>query len=379
MKNVALLLLVLLPFALGACKAKAENPETEQKICVDSADVEKNSHNQKKTESKLISLAFVGDVMMGTNFPDSSYITKDRGRSLFVDCKSIIREANLAIANLEGTMYYGTQGTTRKSTNSATCFIFRMPGDHAQHLVDAGFDAVGIANNHSNDFGQVGRKLTLQNIKNVGLGVSGIKGMAEECIIERDGITYGFLQFAASCTNTLDLNSESDIDFYISRIRKKCDILIVTFHGGAEGSAHTHVPFTTEYFVGEKRGDVAKFARRAVDKGADIVIGHGPHVPRAMELYKGHLIAYSLGNFCTPYRMNLAGVSGYAPLLVATINSGDGTFDSGKIHSFKQQKGVGPRLDTANSAAQLIRNLTLSDFPKSGLDISESGNISVKE
>ena len=324
-----------------------------------------------------ITLAFTGDVLMGTNFPDSSYITKDRGRSLFIECDSILRLADVAIGNLEGTCYYGTQGECRKasSPNSKTYFIFRMPGDHAQRLVDAGFDAMGIANNHAGDFGPTGRKLTQENLRSVGLQFSGQKGMAEETVIERDGIRYGYLAFAASCGNTLDLNDAPARDELIKRLRPQCDVLIVSFHGGAEGTSACHVPKKTEYFLGENRGDVHKFAHECIDRGADIVIGHGPHVPRAMELYKGHLIAYSLGNFCAPYRMGTGGATGYAPLLWVQLDPKTGEFQKGKIHSYKQVKTVGPRRDATNAAAHNIANLTKQDFPNSGLTFSEDGEI----
>lgn len=354
---------------------------------VDSADVasaqllvEEEGQASPVYDRSSVTLAFTGDVLMGTNFPDSSYVTSDRGRSLFVDCDSLLRTADVAIGNLEGTCYYGTQGEIRKKANpnSNTYFIFRMPGDHAQRLVDAGFDAMGIANNHAGDFGQTGRKLTQENLRSVGLQFSGRKGMAEETVIERDGIRYGYVAFAASCSNTLDLNDAPARDALIKKLRPLCDILIVSFHGGAEGTAHSHVPCKPEYFLGENRGDVHKFAHECIDCGADIVIGHGPHVPRAMELYKGHLIAYSLGNFCAPYRMGTAGATGYAPLLRVQLDPKTGCFQTGRIHSFKQVKTKGPRLDATNAAAHNIASLTKQDFPNSGLEFADDGTITQK-
>ncbi len=381
MKKLPLLLSLLLCVALNACSncgnkwgnllSATDTDSTKTQDSIGKFDPNGNAPAE-------VSLAFVGDVMMGTNFPDSSYITKDRGRSLFKDCAPYIKAADLAIANLEGTMYYGTEGELRKMTNPKTYYIFRMPGDHAQNLVDAGFDAVGIANNHSNDFGITGRKLTLANLRSVGLGVSGVKEMAEECLIERNGVTFGFLQFAAACTNTLDLNNEAEVKQYVTALRKKCDVLIVTFHGGAEGTAYLHVPMAEETYVGERRGNVAKFARLCVDLGADIVVGHGPHVPRGMEIYKNHLIAYSLGNFCTPFRMGVSGTKGLAPLLVARVRTDNGAFAGGQIHSYRQQERIGPRTDATNEAARLINQLSQADFPQSAPAISPEGVISPK-
>ena len=326
-----------------------------------------------------VTLAFTGDVLMGTNFPDSSYVTRDRGRSLFMDCADILRDADLAIGNLEGACYYGTKGeVTKNVSNTSRCFVFRMPGDHAQRLADAGFDAMGVANNHAGDFGQTGRRLTVENLRSAGVQVSGQKGLAEEVVIERNGVRYGYLAFAASCSNTLDLNDSARRDTLISQLRPRCDLLVVTFHGGAEGTSACHVPRRKEIFLGENRGDVCLFAHECIDRGADIVVGHGPHVPRAMELYKGHLIAYSLGNFCAPFRMSTAGATGLAPLLQVQLDVTTGLFQEGQIYSFKQVKGAGPRKDDTHAAARNIASLTRQDFPQSGLVISEEGRITVE-
>ena len=328
------------------------------------------------TVPKSVTLAFTGDVLMGTNFPDSSYVTRDRGRSLFVDCADILRAADLAIGNLEGACYYGTAGEVKKKvTSTSRSFVFRMPGDHAQRLAEAGFDAMGIANNHVGDFGTTGRCLTVENLRSAGVQVSGQKGLAEEVVMERHGVRYGYLAFAASCGNTLDVNDPVRRDTLIRRLRPQCDILVVSFHGGAEGTSACHVPRKKEIFLGENRGDVHKFAHECIDCGADIVVGHGPHVPRAMELYKGHLIAYSLGNFCAPFRMSTAGATGFAPLLQVQLDVSTGHFQKGHIYSFKQVKGAGPRRDDTHAAAKNIASLTRQDFPQSGLVISEEGEI----
>jgi poly-gamma-glutamate capsule biosynthesis protein CapA/YwtB (metallophosphatase superfamily) len=109
-----------------------------------------------------------------------------------------------------------------------------------------------------------------------------------------------------------------------------------------------------------------------VDAGADVILGHGPHVPRALEVYKNKLIAYSLGNFCTYGMFNLNGTSGYAPLLEFQVN-GNGDFLNGKIISFLQKGEGGPKLDLNNAAARLIQQLSKEDIPESKLQISDSG------
>jgi len=79
--------------------------------------------------------------------------------------------------------------------------------------------------------------------------------------------------------------------------RQQADLVIVSMQAGAEGSDALIVRDQPERYLGEERGNTFRFARRAVELGADLVIGHGPHVLRGMECYRGKLIAYSLGNF----------------------------------------------------------------------------------
>ncbi|MCF0206671.1 MAG: CapA family protein, partial [Bacteroidales bacterium] len=327
---------------------------------------------QQTTKATSVSFAFTGDVMMGTNFPEN-YITPDRGKTLFKNCKELLKSADLAIINMEGTCYEGTDGELRQMTNPNTYYIFRSPGDHAQHLSDAGIDIVNFANNHSYDFGQTGREKTIQTLRGVGVELSGIRELAEGCVLERKGLKIGYVSFAASCTKVNDMLNDEEVERLVKKYRGLCDILVVGFHGGAEGVAAANIPMKTEYYVGENRGDVVKFAHKCIDLGADIVVGHGPHVPRAMELYKGHLIAYSLGNFCTPYRMGNKGMCGHAPLLYVTLNANDGTLKNGNIHSFLQHNGSGPTVDSLHLAAKDIRRLTIEDFPNAGIEISEKG------
>jgi poly-gamma-glutamate capsule biosynthesis protein CapA/YwtB (metallophosphatase superfamily) len=169
----------------------------------------------------------------------------------------------------------------------------------------------------------------------------------------------------------LDLENATSI---IHDLKQRCDILIVSFHGGAEGATYEHVPFKMESYLNAKRGDVHTFAHNAIDAGADIILGNGPHVSRAMERYKGRLIAYSLGNFCTYKSVSVAGVCGMAPLLKVYLNK-KGEFINGNIISFRQTHEKGLVRDTLNRVTKRIKLLTEMDFPESGLDIDDDGSI----
>ena len=141
---------------------------------------------------------------------------------------------------------------------------------------------------------------------------------------------------------------------------------------------HRNITRKQEYFYGENRGNVYLFSHTMIDAGADIILGHGPHVTRAMEIYKNKLIAYSLGNFCTYKRFSLKGVKAYAPILEVTLNE-DGEFLKGKIHSAIQTKSRYPFMDEEKKAFQEIKRLTLTDFPENKIEFYDDGNFSVKK
>lgn len=330
---------------------------------------------QEAFSSAPLRLALVGDIMMGTTFPDDShgaFLPAKNGAMLFADCDSLLRSADIAAGNLEGTLL-DSGGTPKKCRDPKACYIFRTPTAYVRNLTDAGFDFLGVANNHANDFGAAGVASTVRTLQGAGIAYAGLKAGPRTATLVRDGRRIGLAAFGHSA-GTMSIHDLQSLRSTVSQLKKSHDIVVVSFHGGAEGPKYSHVPHGPETAFGEPRGDVEKFAHAAVDAGADIVYGHGPHVPRAAELYKDRLILYSLGNFCTPYRVSLNGASGLAPLVEVDL-APDGRFLSGQIHSFRQQKGVGPRLDTTHATAREIRRLSAADFPASPLRISPDGRL----
>lgn len=331
---------------------------------------------KKRNLPPSVTIAFTGDIMMGTTFPDSihgSGLPANDGKNIFDDVREVISSADFAGGNLEGSFLEGP-GHRRPMTNPKTYFIFRMPPKYVTNLLDAGYDFVGIANNHINDFGAPGRESTMKTLRDAGLAHAGLKDKCETAYVERNGVIFGIAQVGHGMNN-VNVNDLNEVKRVVKQLRDSADIVILSFHGGAEGSAHTHVPGKPEYYVGEQRGDVKAVAHAAIDAGADVVFGHGPHVVRAAELYKDHPIFYSLGNFCTPYRMGIAGLTGQAPVAVVELDM-EGKFKGGKIHSFIQQRGLGPRKDPTNAAARQIKALSIQDFPESPLRIADDGTLS---
>jgi poly-gamma-glutamate capsule biosynthesis protein CapA/YwtB (metallophosphatase superfamily) len=323
--------------------------------------------------SDTVSVIGVGDLMMGTSFPDSSTLPADPSL-LLSNVDEIISSADFAIANLEGCMI--DVGGEPKDCWGKTdrCFIFRMPESYVQHILQAGFDAVNLANNHVRDMGYQAYRRTMAVCDSSGLHHAGIYD-APSTIVEKNGITFGFAGFSPHWATSRMQNDENVIKV-ISDLDAQCDVVVAMFHGGGEGKEYASTPRENQNYNGEIRGDVYHFSHTAIDAGADIVFGAGPHVTRAVELYKDRFIAYSLGNFCTYKRFNLEGSRGVAPIM-KVLTDKDGNFISAEAIAIKQRYPGYPVPDASKRTVKELQILTQTDFPEmdSVLVIDDSGHI----
>ena len=373
MKRIPLALLALSAM-LFSCQAAGSNDGNN------SSQQAADGENERATADPSRTYSFVGcgDILLGRNYPEGTHqMTAKDGADLLTGVDSIIRGADVAMGNLEGVLL--DKGGTPKNCGGdpSHCFTFRMPERYAKHLVNAGYDLISIANNHGRDFGESGQKSTMRVLREAGLAYAGIKGVCETDTIHRSGLVIGFIAVAPH-TSMLSNHEYDYVASLVKRLKEDdhCDIVVVSMHAGAEGTSHTHVTRQDEMFLGANRGNVYKFAHRMIDAGADIVFGHGPHVVRAVELYKGRFIAYSLGNFCTPFGISKAGKTGYAPLIRVDVDS-KGEFRSGKIYSALQKGASGPRLDAGHVVVKEIKALTKADIPESPLVIADDGTMSL--
>ena len=316
-----------------------------------------------------LTIAAVGDMMIGTDYPEN-HLPDDDGVSFLADVTPVLSQADIAIGNLEGVLVDGGE-PGKKCSNPSACYLFRSPTRYAEHYRAAGFDVLSLANNHARDFGEDGRTASMEAIAAAEMSHTGREG--DFASLEFEGISIAVLGYAVTKNSNMlldyDLAEQTIGDFSESH-----DIVIVFFHGGAEGKDVTHVPFAEEEYYGEPRGDVVRFSRMAIDVGADLVIGHGPHVVRGMENYKDRLIAYSLGNFATYYGISVEGIKGVAPILLATLD-GEGKFVGADIVSTIQVRPAGPLIDEEQRALRLIRGLSVQDFGQSGLVFGDEGSI----
>lgn len=329
------------------------------------------------TEQQRYRIMMMGDIMLGTQHPfndTGAYLPLNDGINLFDSIAPILHKGDFVVGNLEG-VFLDRSEEADKCLNDFSAYNFMMPTRYAHLLKDAGFTALAITNNHANDFHQMGVRSTCETLRNVGLPYSGVKSEGGYTLIERNRVKYALCAFSTS-PGGYHMDDISTARQIVNEADSIANIVIVSFHGGAEGVGATHVPKQKEWFKQVRsRGDVYKFSRACVDAGADIVFGHGPHVARAIEIYNDRIIAYSLGNFCTPTGINISGKLGYAPLLEVEINT-TGKFIKGQIHSFKQRKRNGPLPDSTHSVACEINTLSISDFPDTHPTISPTGTIS---
>jgi len=322
-------------------------------------------------ELKTIKIIGVGDMMLGTNFPNSSYLPSNDGKDILGPVKEIISKGDLSFGNLEGVLLTG-EGTVKRCSNPDVCYAFKMPDHYVHYFKEAGFNVLSMANNHVRDFGKIGTDNTIRLLTEAEIAYAGL----ESCpytTFEKDGITFGFVAFSPN-TGTIKINDYARAKEILAKLDSIVDIIIVSFHGGAEGSTKTHITRETEMFLGENRGNPYEFARMVIDAGADVVLGHGPHVTRAMDIYKDRFIAYSLGNFATYGRFNLSGSNGVSPIIELDIDT-TGKFIKGQIHSTKQVGRGGPVLDPLNKVLKEIISLTKTDIPESTLVIHSDGSI----
>jgi hypothetical protein len=371
-------LLVLLLAGLAGCTtAPPSDPAGTAEPAVDIAPhapkgVTPQRPPQPEKPTTRIRIAAVGDMMLGTDYPDN-HLPDDDGVSFLAAVTPWLSSADLAFGNLEGVLLDGGE-PAKKCSNPSACYLFRSPTRYAEHYRAAGFDVLSLANNHARDFGEEGRTSTMAALDALGIRHSGREGDFASFIV--NNLKVAVLAYAVTKESNLLLDYEL-AEATVTEYATRHDIVMVSFHGGAEGADATNLPFAEEEYYGEPRGDVVLFARRMVDAGADLVIGHGPHVVRAAELYKERLIAYSLGNFATYYGISVAGIKGIAPILITTLAS-DGRFIEAELVSTVQLRPDGPSIDEQQRALILMRGLSAEDFERPGLRFAPDGKLAAE-
>jgi hypothetical protein len=323
-----------------------------------------------------VTIKAVGDMIPGSNYRGKADLPTEPGEALaaereflFGNIKPFFDDNDLLFGNFESTLT--DYPTSAKDTSQNMTFAFRTPPVYAQMFKELGFDVLSVANNHSMDFGDPGFEDTIAHIEQAGMKAVGKKDQIVYKTV--NGIPMAFIGFSYLPYH----NSMQDLEragALVREAKQQAKIVVISVHAGAEGSDAIHVSNRTEYFFGEDRGNLVAFAHAMVEQGADLILGHGPHVPRALELYQGKLIAYSLGNFVGYKTLSTVGTLGDSLILKAQLNA-EGDFVSGRVIPVALDNNGIPKLDDYFQSVVLIRNLIRTDFPQTPITIDDMGYI----
>lgn len=231
----------------------------------------------------VITISALGDCALGNEFAQRGHTFADvyaeKGAAyFFANVKEVLAADDLTIANLE-TCLTNEHQKRDKSVEKTPFWIKGEPG-YTQILKEASIEVVNIANNHTFDYGQLGFEETLQSLDKADIAYCGYE---HEVIKEIKGIKIGFMGFCQFGNREKQLNKE--IKEQIKTLKTKVDLMIVSFHWGSELAVK---PSPKQY----------ELAKIAVEAGADLVLGHHPHVLQGIGEYQGKTVVFSLGNFC---------------------------------------------------------------------------------
>ncbi|MCS4275165.1 putative membrane protein YcfT [Mycetocola sp. BIGb0189] len=311
-----------------------------------------------------VSIGAVGDILL---YDASRGIPADQAAGYFDHVRPWFTE-DIVTGNLEQALT--SDNGTNKCARLNDCFAFRSDPAAASSL--RGFTDLNLANNHSRDFGQGGYDATRAALEGAGIRPVGDR---DEISCTRVGeLTVAMIGFAPYST----FNRVTDLRHVRKIVRtaaERADIVIVQAHMGAEGAGADAVRPGTETMFGENRGDPIAFAHAAIDAGADLVLGHGPHILRGMEWYRGKLIAYSLGNFGGGGVFGKDPATRFGAYLSVTL-SADGTVSAARVRSIRLTQADGiPLPDPTHRAAHLMNQRGVRDLRESAAIISPDGTV----
>jgi poly-gamma-glutamate capsule biosynthesis protein CapA/YwtB (metallophosphatase superfamily) len=313
---------------------------------------------------RTVTIAAVGDTMLGSTptLPPSpeTYFAQVEGQL----------SGDIVFGNLEGTLTEVSE-SPKCGEESTECFAFRAPPTFAYSLHTAGFTVMNNANNHSYDFGEAGEEETVSALRRARIAQSGLPD--EITVVRAHGLRVAFLGFAPY-SNTASLTDLPTAAALVKKASRRADIVVCAIHAGAEGTEAQHLTGEEETYLGEDRGNPEEFAHTAIDAGADLILGAGPHVLRGMEIYRHRLIAYSLGNFSGFHNFTTEGALGQSVILHTTLGPAGG-FRAGRLTSVQLIEAGQPAPDPSGAGAKLIASLSREDLGSGAVRVGSGGRL----
>ena len=342
--------------------------------------------NGPKRLSSTVKVCAGGDVTLGTNLDpfwakyaadtlSQLYGLSPDPDSLAPALKPFLSGADVVLLNIEGAIGDGP-APQKCGPRSTSCFAFRQPPNAAsalRRLVDSNVVMVGnLANNHSRDAGDAGRDTTIAHLAAADIRVTGADTIATPIALP-SGDTIAILGFHTD-TASPDARDLAAVRRHVARAVSEYGTVIVTMHLGAEGPLAQRTRNATERFLKLNRGNPVRFASAAFAGGATLVVGHGPHVLRAIEWRGDRLVAYSLGNLLTYGPFKLREPTNYGAVLCATVDSARHVGRAELRPTMQLWPGV-LQADTTKRVWALVDSLSALDFPRTGARIHADGTI----
>ena len=316
---------------------------------------------------ETFTLAWGGDVT-----PGSAYgLPPANGATMLAGAADVLAGADIAAVNLEGTL--GLGGRAKCAPHAGpTCFSFQAPAANVVALAEAGVDVVNVANNHANDYGPTGQALTARALRSGGIAFTGRPGQVTSLRLPHADVAFlGFAPYGWAAP----LRDLRAVRRLVRAAAARANVVVVFMHAGAEGAGQVHTPNHAETAFGENRGNARAFAHAAVRAGADLVLGSGPHVLRGIALYRGRLIAYSLGNLAGFRNFGLGGRTALSAVLRVRVGP-RGAFAAGTLQSLRLVGAGLPTPDPTAAAARLVSALSAQDFGRRGVRVGAAGTLS---
>jgi len=367
------LLLGLLALGCGGRVPQAgPSPEPEVPIAAPLSLRAREARPIPSAPDRSVTVCAGGDVMLGSNL-DSTWLRRAQPISgsptllpdpdaLLAPLRPLVGDADVVLLNIEGAI--GRGPAPRKCRPGSTrCYAFRQDPTvaaalrrFAPHAEVAG----NVANNHAMDAGAAGFVETIRHLAEARVHAVGID-THPALVPLPTGDTLAILGFSVFSAGP-DARDLASVARQVARAARAYARVVVSLHVGAEGRDAQRTPDATERFAGEDRGNPVAIARTAVDAGADLVIGHGPHVLRGAEWRGTSLVAYSLGNLATYGPFSREPPLDRGAVLCAVLD-GDGGVRQAELRATHQQRPGLPYPDLQYTAFALVDSLSALDFP----------------
>jgi poly-gamma-glutamate capsule biosynthesis protein CapA/YwtB (metallophosphatase superfamily) len=282
--------------------------------------------------------------------------------SLLAPLAPLVADADVVLLNVEGAIGRG-RAPRKCRPGSTRCYAFRQDPAVAgalRRLAPHARVAGNVANNHAMDAGATGFNETVGHLVDARVHVVGADSLPALVPLPA-GDTLAILGFSVFSAGP-DARDLTSVARHVARAAGTYARVVVSLHVGAEGRDAQRTPDAPERFAGEDRGNPVAIARTAVDAGADLVIGHGPHVLRAVEWREASLIAYSLGNLATYGPFSREPPLDRGAILCAVLDE-EGRVRQADLRPTRQRKPGLPFPDPEYAAFDLVDSLSALDFP----------------